>query len=399
MKALRGIKILANLNTMTFSGLQIMLFALVPFIAERSQLSLSSVVASFSAGSFLFLWASPYWSAKSDSWGRLPVLFIGVIGLALSTGLLILTITEQFSASSQVLLWSSRILYGLTASSVVPVAQALQIDLAAEAAPMKALLANSMSLNAGRALGPLYILIGAGTVSLSWILYGAFWWTLVLAFFNLILVKTVSPLQKENFFEEPLSWISSFAKMRSLFSLAILFTSFIGVLNFSLAVMVQKSFALDSTQSGLLMAQLLLVSAALAFATQALGKMFFKNPWQGALILGSASLLVGTILIGNLNSDVALWTAILFLSIGISLLPPSYLTLMALRNSETLGLGKRAGMMGAANTLGYAFGGALAAWTFKLDSKIEIVLLILGVLISLNVFVLYRTRESEVAHA
>lgn len=398
MKTLRP---LGHLNTATFSALQMMLFTLIPFISEKTQTSLTSVVASFSVGSFLFLWSSPYWSSRSDSWGRVKVLCIGMAGLTVSTALLVLLLTvPALSGQSSLILWSSRVLYGLTAAGIVPVAQALQIDLNPKKSPMKAMLSNSMSLNIGRALGPLYLLIGGGQNMLL-VLQGAVVWSLVLFLANIALLgQTVQQTQKAEAVSFS-SWLETFSKMRAVFSLALLFTIFIGILNFSLAAILKKTFALSSVDSSVLMAQVLLISAILAVLTQGLGKVLFKNPWQGSFVLGALGLLGGALLLGEMSSYAELWGAIAMLSLGIALLPPSYLSLMASHNKDTQ-LGRRTGLVGAANTLGYTLGGALAATTFQINRfETENLMVALVVLIGVNIAVLYRGRgdHSEVAYA
>ncbi|KYG63758.1 multidrug resistance protein [Bdellovibrio bacteriovorus] len=398
MKTLRAI---GHLNTATFSALQMMLFTLIPFISEKTQLSMTSIVASFSVGSFLFLWSSPFWSSRSDSWGRMKVLCLGMAGLTVSTALLVLLLmVPELSDQSSLILWASRILYGLTAAGIVPVAQALQIDLNPKKSPMKAMLSNSMSLNIGRALGPLYLLIGGGQNMLP-VLQGAVVWSMVLFLANVTLIgKSLQQTQKAETVSLA-SWFGTFSKMRAVFSLALLFTIFIGILNFSLAAILKKSFALTGADSSVLMAQVLLVSAILAVLTQGLGKVFFKNPWQGSFILGSLGLLGGSLLLGEMSSQGELWGAIAMLSLGIALIPPSYLSLMASGHKDT-NLGRRTGLVGAANTLGYSLGGAFAAITFQINRfEVEHLLVAFVVVIGFNIAILYRGRgdQNEVLYA
>lgn len=390
---------LGHLNTMTFSAIQMMTFTLIPFIAERGSLSLSSVVLSFSLGSFLFLWSSPFWAAKSDPWGRMKVLTIGMLGLFISTGLLTWIIMKPGSIIfNEILLWSGRLLYGATAAALVPVAQALQIDLHPDQSALKSMLSNSMSLNIGRALGPLYLLLGGGT-HMVLVLQSTTLWAFFVVGLNIIASrKDIVKIKKS----ERLAWNEwtlSLRRISDIFSLALLFTSFIGILNFSLASVLKKTFALSGADASVLMSQVLLVSAVLAVLTQALGKILFKNPWQGALILGAVSLLCGTLFLGHMSSWNHLWLAMGFLSIGISLIPPCYLALMVSRGSE-LHLGRRAGLAAAANTLGYTLGGALAAATFKLDVfGVESILTALVIVMSFNIALLYKNRRREVAYA
>lgn len=387
MKTLRA---LGHLNTATFSALQMILFTLIPVLAEKSGLSLSSVVLSFSVGSFLFLWASPFWASRSDSWGRMKVLTIGMMGLTISTGLLVsLILTPTSLGTNEALLWGSRLLYGLTASAVVPVAQALQMDLSPKTSALKSMLSNSMSLNLGRALGPLYLLLG-GSDQLLRLLEGAVVWALLLAFANILFMARTLPQAQHTPEPSWRDWAGSFQGVRRLFALALIFTTFIGILNFSLASILKTAFVLSSTEASVLMAQVLLGSALLAVAVQAVGRWVFKNPWQGSLIIGALSLFVGSVLLGVMVSYNMLWAAIGLLSVGIALIPPSYLSLIA-GSSSSQSRGRKTGLAAAANTLGYTFGGLVAAMFFKLDTlEMPTVLLLVVFLMAANVAWLYK---------
>ncbi|WP_413557628.1 MFS transporter [Bdellovibrio sp. HCB209] len=392
-----NLEVLANLNTITFSALQILLFTLLPYLAETMHVSLASVVATFSAGSFLFLWSSPYWAAKSDKVGRQPILLAGLLGLAVST-LMLWSLTqwgEKLGATVVLgLLILSRVIYGVLASAIVPVAQALQVDLSESKSAMKAMISNSMSLNIGRSLGPIYVLLSGGQ-NMDRVLVGFLFWILALMGLNIWALRVKAPQMKTAVTQESgvSAWGLAFNRMRWVFLLAVLFTSFIGILNSSLAVILKHSFSLSSEDSGLLMAKLLLVSAVIAVATQFVGRMFFKNPWQGALVLGALTLLVGSVLLYLMNAPAQLWMAIVFLSIGIALVPPCYLTLMTTVDPQHVGLGRKAGIVSAANTIGYAVGGVLAAITLKIQIfSLEILLISLVALMMISIAILYRQR-------
>lgn len=393
-----NLAVLANLNTITFSALQILLFTLLPYLAETMHVSLSTVVATFSAGSFLFLWSSPYWAARSDKSGRQPILIAGLAGLGVST-LMLWSLTrwgEKIGPLAvTVVLILSRVVYGLMASAIIPVAQALQVDMSESKSAMKAMISNSMSLNIGRSLGPIYVLLSGGQ-NMDRVLVGFLLWIVILIGANVWALRLQAPQMKTAAAQEvgASAWDLAFNRMRWVFLLAVLFTSFIGILNSSLAVILKHSFSLSSQDSGVLMAKLLLVSSGIAVVTQLLGRMLFKNPWQGALVIGALTLLAGSVLLQVMNMESQLWTAIVFLSVGIALVPPCYLTLMTMVDPQHVGLGRKAGIVSAANTIGYAVGGALAAVTLKIKIfSLETLLIALVVLMMVSIVVLYRQRE------
>ena len=89
----------AYLATITFSSVQMLLYAGIPVITEQTGVSAASFIASISLGSLIFAIASPYWAARSDSMGRKRTLSIGLLGLLISFSLiaLIMVLPDMFS--------------------------------------------------------------------------------------------------------------------------------------------------------------------------------------------------------------------------------------------------------------------------------------------------------------
>src|SRR5690349_7837862 len=110
-----------NLNVLTFASTQILLFTLFPYLSEKLQLPLSTVIASFTLGTVLFLWGAPFWSSKSEQLGKEKVMAIGLFGLFISFAIIALLITFSSHLSEELILVGlifSRIIYGGVASSI-----------------------------------------------------------------------------------------------------------------------------------------------------------------------------------------------------------------------------------------------------------------------------------------
>ena len=153
--------LIAYLNTMTFSCVQILLYTTIPYIADMTFLQTATIIGSISVGSFIFAGMGPFWATKSDKWGRKRVLSIGMLGMGFSFLLLssIFLFNKDLSMTMKIsMIYGSRIIYGLLASAIVPVSQAWQLDLIDSKDKMKVLTRNSMCLNVGRILGPILIL-------------------------------------------------------------------------------------------------------------------------------------------------------------------------------------------------------------------------------------------------
>ena len=145
--------LIAYLNTMTFSCVQILLYTTIPYIADTTLLQTATIIGSISVGSFIFAGMGPFWAAKSDTWGRKRVLSLGMLGMGFSFLLLsaLFLFNQELSMTMKIsMIYGSRVIYGLLASAVVPVSQAWQLDLIDTKDKMKVLTRNSMCLNVGR---------------------------------------------------------------------------------------------------------------------------------------------------------------------------------------------------------------------------------------------------------
>lgn len=386
---------LANLNTITFSAVQILLFTMFPFIAESLNLSISLVIGVFSLGSFLFLWSAPYWSFKSDYAGRMKILNIGMIGQFVS--FLILFILISYSSHfpetlTIILLLISRLIYGAFASAIIPVSQALQLDLSVKEEYLKSMLSNSMSLNLGRMIGPIYVLVNGD--SPTNLMKGVLVWVLLLVIANVLARKleTSTRLVQKAKMHFDLSLVTR--DLKWVFLLALLFTGFIGTLHNTFGVHIKELFSLNAADTSILMAKFLLGSSVMAVVTQILSKKFFNDPWQGPLIIGAIALFCGAMGFALGTTNTAIWISMMVISIGIAMLPPSYLTLTTYFSPESE-RGKKFGMINAANTIGYTVGGIFTALTLKVFSHHLALVITTSVLVSaivLTIIVLQKKR-------
>lgn len=359
------LRALACMNAFTFSGAQGIMIALYPFLADSLHLSLPTLVACFSFGSFLFIFGSPFWAYKSDIWGRHRVLKIGMAALLCSFSILAFLAGTPFQIPELNLLALivSRLIYGLMASSIAPVAQSLQADLEGEPGSTRAMMLHSMSLSLGRVAGiSLLVFLRSEIKNILLVYLSLIAITfLINSFLKINLpIRTLHPAIKSH-------WKLEFSKVKWLVAIAFVFTSFVEALNTSLAASIRNIFKMDFVNSSEVTAKLLLAASIGVLFVQALGRVFSQISWKAGLSIGVTSLLVGSVLLTKTVSQLELWLAMGFLVVGIGLIPPFYLSL--LRNDcPASQYGRRAGIIGSAHTLGYAFGGSLAALTFKLGS-------------------------------
>lgn len=386
---------LANLNTITFSAVQILLFTMFPFIAESLNLSLSLVIGVFSLGSFLFLWSGPYWSSKSDFSGRMNILNIGMIGQFVSFLILFLLIAySQYLSEALIvtLLIISRIIYGVFASAIIPVSQALQLDLSVKEAYLKSMLSNSMSLNMGRMIGPIYVLVNGDSPKA--LMKGVLFWIIFIIVSNFLCKKFETKqrlVQKEKM---TFDWSLINKDLKWVFLLALLFTCFIGTLHNTFGLHIKDLFSLNAAETSILMAKFLLGSSIMAVASQFVSKKFFNDPWQGPLLIGAFALFCGAMGFALGTTSTQIWMSMMVVSIGIAMIPPSYLT-MTTFYSPTIERGKKFGMINAANTIGYTVGGFFTAVTLRVFSHDLALIITTSVLVSsivLTIIVLQKKR-------
>lgn len=354
---------LLSFNTLTFASTQILLFALFPFLSDALNLSLSTIVSCFTLGTVLFLWGAPFWTNKSDTLGRQKVMNYALLGFSLSFIILTLLVffKEQLSSTMILaLLILSRILYGLTASAIAPVAQAMRIDLDSGNEHIKSMFSHSLTLNLGRTLGPVLLLI---TNQVELLLLALSLWSLVLVFINF---TAPNALHKSSFVEKEIAWSQSAKEIFWPLSVTILFTSFTGILHSSLGGTIQSAFQLDSVSAGKFMAQILLAGSATMICIQFAGRTLKKLRWQRTLLIGVTSLFLGALILLKMTAMNELIYAIIFISAGIALIQPSNLTSLHEMN-ESQNFGKKVGLLSSGNTIGYAIGGALTSLLFNFN--------------------------------
>jgi MFS family permease len=148
---------------------QTLVFAVLPPAARDLGLSEVQVGGIFTVSAFLWMLMSPFWGERSDSWGRRPVILLGLSGYAVS--MLAFAVSLQISLAgvlsllpAYALLIASRSIYGFFGSAAVPAAQAYVADRTSpfERGNQLALLSAAFAL--GLILGPAVVaaLLGFG---------------------------------------------------------------------------------------------------------------------------------------------------------------------------------------------------------------------------------------------
>ena len=112
---------------------QTVLFNILPPLSRQLGLSTIETTGIFSISALLWVFTSAYWGARSDHWGRKPVMLMGLIAFALSFALFATVILAGLNHWLPViavfpLLIVTRSVYGLFGSGTAPASQAYVAD-------------------------------------------------------------------------------------------------------------------------------------------------------------------------------------------------------------------------------------------------------------------------------
>lgn len=364
---------IAYLNTMTFSIVQILLYTTIPYISEKTSLHTATIIGAISVGSFIFAFMGPFWASKSDTWGRKRVLSFGMLGMFFSFLLLcsLFVFNNELSLTAKVvIMFACRIVYGFLSSAVVPVSQAWQLDLIDTKDKLKVLTRNSMCLNIGRILGPVLILIQK--VDFEHMIYAGTLWVLLLALGCLFTstpsakVNPANVAAKFNWKTVSTEWKELFKESMLPILLALIFTSFIGVLHSTLGHHLKITLNIKGDEASVQMAKLVLGSSLFALLIQQTSQWIFKRDWKLRLITGASALIIGSFILDAAGTMTGIWGALLMISVGLALIPPVYMALISSSNKENV-TGKKIGFASIAHSLGYAFGSGLIALSMKMN--------------------------------
>ena len=269
------------------------------------------------------------------------------------------------------MVFASRIIYGLLASAIVPVSQAWQLDLIKESDHIKVLTRNSMCLNLGRILGPILILFKQ--VNFELIIYGATIWILTLAtscFLTSESEAAVTDPKNEIKLKDIINnWKLSIEEALYPILLAMIFTSFIGIIHTFLGHHLKEVLHIDGKDATILFAKIILVLSILALLIQQASIWLLKSKWIPRVIIGASSLVAGSIVLMYSKDEQSIWVSIVFISFATALIPPVYLSLISNSKKEKTKesvFGKKLGLASVAHSFGYAVGAGLIALSMKL---------------------------------
>ncbi len=371
---------IALVNTFLFAFTQGVVIPLFPLLSQRLGLSLPIVIGCFSLGTFLFVFMSPYWALKSENIGRIKVLFIGSLGLLVSLLILIFLLFSQAYPVSLSLLFLvlSRLIYGLTASGINPVAQSIQADSSELAS--RPMVRHSLSLNLGRLMGFLSVFLFIDVLSPLFYTLSSLLVLLILSQIYLI-VRQRNILRASKNLSEVKKRFKFDLHAGSPFLVAFCFAIYLELIHSSLAGKIERVFNLTGERAAEQSA-ILFVSVIFIIVLIQLCLLFVKEiPSDKGRQVGALFMVIGGILFSVFSNLWQLYVAVLLLAVGLALVPMFNLAkLKTIYGSR--GYSEKAGWISSYYTLGYSIGGLLAAFSFLFKAEVLLgILLLLGSLL------------------
>lgn len=357
-----------------FSACQGLFIPSYPLLALHYGLSMSLLIASFSFGSFLFIFGGPYWAKQSLVRGHYFVLLVGVCGLFLSFMILgSLYFIKPFSSIvAFLILLLSRTIYGLTASAIVPISQSLLAQTAdAKAKPMASY---SLGLNLGRLCGFVSVLLLRENLGVLFLLYGL---SLLIPCFVVFKKANGNSERLANVVIPPTMGDLDWRLLKTPLLVAFLFTVFIELLNSSLAFQLKDVFLLSGAQSASLAAKLFILASGVVVFVQFCLARYVRRSNKDLLVLGAVFMALGASLLIQLQGYWQLHVSMVLMAIGIGLVSPLNLAKIY-ESTLTSHHSEKAGWVSFVNTLGFTTGGVLAAIAFSVNSRGPLYLLVLS---------------------
>ncbi len=344
------------------------LLAYLPVLVEVTPVGYGAWASVFAIGMVAYLLGTFIWPWLIGRWGAKSTLALGLLGSGASFLMIGLLLLASHWLTYEVLvaaLVCSRLLYGLTASAILPAAQTWSL-LESNIAHLTTFSGISLQLALGRALGPLVVVGALLLHPLAPVLSLAFWTLLVGARVLLWSAPPQSPVQA-------LRWrqlLPSSARVRKLIGLAVFTTAFANCLQF------QASPALENllARSGESVSQTLsLLLVTVAVATLIAHRLQLRYPPAS---IAQRLLAIGALLLGcslGLLWLQSLWQFVLIIvsaSMALAWLTPLYSAELAANNAAPTQV---AAQLGVSHITGHILGLMMTA--FLLGFGLEVVYL------------------------
>ena len=324
----------------------------------------------FTLASILLVFASPFWGKRSDAQGRRPFLLVGLIGSAIGTLAIALSLEAGLRGwasgfSLLVMLGLSRFVYSSLASAIYPSSSGYVADVTTREKRAQGLALLGAANGLGAVIGPLLV-ASLAFVSVLFPMYVAITLTLLAA--AIIYLKLPEPDRHESTGAQSTIRFNDQRLRPYMITWCLLFMVFMAV-QFVTAFFVQDRIGIeDSRDVARTVGVLLTAMAVVILLTQGLVLQFIRVP---AGILYKACLpLFALALVVFANSD-----GVFLMTVGYALVGLSFsCAAPGINGSASLSVeaheqGAAAGFLAAANTLGAILGPLVGTGLYTLGAE------------------------------
>lgn len=369
-------KVTLTLNVACFGAAQTFLFALLPILRERTNLSLSTLILGLSLGTLCFLPGTYFWNKKSDEGKTFSSLRWNSFFLFCSVLTIFLLITTN--VFPLVVFLFGRICWGLGASGTNGLTLHYQIQ--HQEKKLKGITNNSFALNLGRMLGPVLVLM---PFSIEEVVTLFSLVTFVNFILNLFLRKDSIRETKHS----STSWTLSPA-----LSIVFIMALTTGLIHAGLGEFIRVKFSLEGKAASEFTGSLLLAGSIVMLLGLLAGKQVKDQDWKKLIFTGTFLMVPGLLLFNFISTREFLYYAVALICLGVSLLNPGAIMLMTKVSSEHT-QGKSLGLMSTMTTLGSAAGGVLLSFSLNHFEYVITGLALVLSLTSYKILVHNDTRE------
>ncbi|WP_282607871.1 MFS transporter [Pelagibius sp. Alg239-R121] len=337
---------------------QTVLFVMVPVIGEITKIGLGGISLAITAGIFAFTIAAPMWGRISDSIGRRKVMLFGCAGVVLGHGGVALTVEMAARDLAEpdlslVFLTAFRLVHGVSAAALMPIAQAWVADIHDESAHLSKFGVLRLSMTAGRLAGPPLAAVLMLLAPLTPIYF-----LCVFALAAFFLVSMCSDPEKRRTAEQSSSGSSTTVAVPLLLAVVVLLSLMVGQLQFTMGPHVQVRLGLDAVHASQFVGLLLTAAALAALAVQVFVVKHLRDCALGTLVASSMIASGAVVLVFWGEARLLFVLGAIFAGTAMAAALPACAALISVSAARDR-LGRVMGAFGSAQTIGYAIGAAL----------------------------------------
>jgi MFS family permease len=359
---------------------QTLMFAILPPLARDLKLSEFQIGSIFAVSATLWVFSSAYWGARSDTWGRRPVLLIGLAAFGISTlafaSVLLFGLWGVFAPTmTYALLIATRSVFGIFGSGAYPAAQAYIADRTTAQERTEGMATLNAAFGLGAAIGPG---IGAALIVLGVIaplFFVGILGLLSAAAIWILLPERTRPHKREVL--KPLSWFDPRVLPFVVFSVIQGTAGSIQIQ--TVAFFIRDTLNTPTAETQQLAGVALMCSAIATLFAQFVLVQRFKLTTRFLIYCGIASAIVSNLLIMFAPNYGLIVFALMMSGLGFGMLRPGFAAAASLAVSQDE-QGAIAGLTGGASAAGFIFaplvGNLLYSWSRPMPYVLGAVLLI-----------------------